>query len=607
MLARKAGVSSLILVLVALLGCGGGNIAFREGRKAELRKDWDTALVDFEKAIQSQPENSQFLIHEKVARTQASLFHLQQGRRLLAAGRPDEAAGELQKAVSIDRTNEAASQELAKLLSAQAAVKQAREKVLQQALKASEEGAVGAAVQLKAFPSEPLAHFRISADSRKVFETLAKLADLNVAFTSDFQPRPVSIDLSNIRIKDAIQVVSFQTRSFWRPITSNTILVVPDTPNNRRDYDVEVLKTIYLSNPLAAADRTAISTALKQVLGLQRIIDNPDANAIIIRDTPEKVAAAEKLIHELDRGKAEILIDVAVLEANRDRVRDLGLSPGPLSVPGLTLPSGSQVALGFTPPTSATSTSGGTTTSVPFLPLNRIGHLSTSDFSVVLPGAVATALLNDSHTHILQNPQVRVTDGQTAKLRIGSRIPYATGSFLPSLGSVSTGTAGGFGLLASTQFQFQDVGVNLDLTPHLLTNGEVSLHATIEISSLGSPISIGGFSQPTFGQRRIEHDIRLKEDEVNLLGGLIQSTDTQAISGLPGLGQLPLLRYLFSSEHHERIETEVLVMLTPRVIRLPEPAMQAADNVRAVGTTEAPTSERAPTPVPSPHPPGEQR
>ena len=125
---------------------------------------------------------------------------------------------------------------------------------------------------------------------------------------------------------------------FGRSVTPNTILVIPDNPNNRRDYDEEVLKTIYLSNPLAPADRTAITTALKQVLGLQRIMDNPDANAIIIRDTPAKVAAAEQLVRQLDRAKAEIMIDINIVEADRDRIRNLGLTPATINPAAGRLP-----------------------------------------------------------------------------------------------------------------------------------------------------------------------------------------------------------------------------------------------------------------------------
>jgi general secretion pathway protein D len=554
-------------MLILLSGCGAGSSAFKTGRNAETRKDWDTALINYEKAVESQPGNALYLIHQKQARTQAAIYHQKKGRELLAGGRLDEALGEFQKAVGIDPSNAGAAQELTQLLAAQAAARQARQEALQDALKAREETPEDTGMELKPFPTEPLAHFRITADSKRVYETLCKLADLNVAFTADFRAQPLTVDLTNVKLEDALNIVAFQTKSFWRPVTDNTILVIQDTPANRRDFAEQVVKTIYLSNPLQPADRTAITTALKQVLGLQRIIDNPDANAIIIRDTPDKVAAAEKLITDLDRGKAEILVEVSILEADSNRIRDLGLT----LVATSPLPATSIAGVGFNPAEAASS-------GVAAVPLNRLGKISTKDFSIVLPGAIANALLSDSHTHILQNPQVRVTDGQTAKLRIGSRIPYATGSFLPSLG----GGTGGAGLIASTQFQYQDVGVNLDLTPRLLPSGEVALHAMIEISSLGASVDVGGLKQPTFGQRRIEHDIRLKEGEISLLGGLLERTERISTSGLPGLGQIPFLRYLFSSEHKEFSDTEVLVMLTPHVIRLPE-RVQAKGARLAIG------------------------
>lgn len=586
-------------VLLAF-GCGGGSVAFREARKAELRKDYDTALVNYQKALQAEPENAKYLIHEKVVREKASLFHLRRGQDLVKQNRPQDAIGEFQKAVGIDSTNQAAAQEFARLLEIQTANKKARESAIQKAMETRNEPSFPAETQLRPFPKEPLAHFRISADSRRVYETIAKLADVNVAFTPDFQPRPISLDLTNVRVEDALRLVGYQTKSFWKAVTPNTILVIQDTPANRRDYQDEVLKTVYLSNPLQPADRTAITTALKQILGLQRIIDNPDSNAIILRDTPEKVAAAEKLIHDLDRGKAEILVEVTVIEADRNRVRDLGL----MQVPTPPLSGPNVAGIGFTATTETTTVVNGSsqTLTVPGLPLNRLGNISTANFSIVVPGAVANALLSDSHTHILQNPQIRVTDGQTAKLNIGSRVPFATGSFLPSLGGVGTGGQGSganFGLISSTQFQYQDVGVNLDLTPHLLADGEVNLHAKIEISSLGQSFNLGGLLQPSFNQRKIEHDIRLKEGEVNLLGGLIESTESRSKSGVPGLTDIPILHYFFSSEHRERIETEVLVMLTPRVIRLPGMTLAKDQHLSAEGG-QASTPEAAAPPAMGP-------
>ncbi|TAM79535.1 MAG: hypothetical protein EPN47_17160 [Acidobacteria bacterium] len=595
---RLTGVSALAGLLVCM-ACAPGNVYFQRGHKAELRKDWDTALINYEKASQSQPANTDYQLREAHARMEASQFHLEKGKEFLRQERVPEATGEFQKAASIDPSNQAAKQELARLLSKEITAKQEREKDLKEAIQASQRQEQPAAAELRPLPTEPLTHFRISSDSKRVYETLSKLAGLNVVFTADFQAQPVSLDLNNVTIENALHVLSLQTHTFWRVITSNTILVVPDNPANRRDYQDEVMKTVFLDNSLKPADRTAITTALKQILGIQRIIDNPGANAIIIRDTPEKVEEAVNLIHDLDHGRAEIMVDVTVLEADADRVRELGLTPATVNPASGAVVNGFQSGAIYNPASRA----------------SLAGHISTNDFGLVVPSAIATAILNDSTTHILQSPEVRVTDGETATLRIGSRVPYATGSFgLPTAsvpGSNQTG-AGFGGLVTNTQFQFQDVGVNVDLTPHLLPNGEIAIHAKIDISSVQPSVSIAGVNEPTFGQRQIEHDIRLEEGETSVLGGLLQTTDTETHSGVPGLGQIPGLKYFFSDTKHEKQQTDVLIMLTPRIIRLPESSVETAATQppSQPGTTTSTPSTSAPgrpaVPVtPSPEPPSQ--
>lgn len=594
------------MLVAASLSCGGGAtvMAYNAGRRAENRKDWDTALVDYEKALNADPANSLYVLHEQNARLHASMMHFKNGQQLLKEGHEDDAAAEFQKAVRIDPTNKAAMQELDKIVTKEAAAKKAHTEALANALKEREKEGEAPEVKLQPFSQEKISHFRVTADSRMVYITLGKMAGLNIAFTPDFRPQPLSEDLTNITVEQALKLVAMQSKSFWKPITSNTILVIPDNPNNRRDYEDEVLRTIYLSNPLPPADRTAITTALKQVLGLQHIMDNPDANAIIIRDTAEKVAAAEQLVRQLDRSKAEIVLSIQIVEADRDRIRDLGLSLGTVnsSTGSITPGFGAEAAL--VPPTS-TSTSTTTTSTAASVGATAINTLSYKDIAVVLPGVTAAAVLNDNKTHIMQSPEVRVTDGGTAKLKIGSRIPYATGSFLPSLGGVSSGTSGSVGLLASTQFQFQDVGVNLELTPHLLSTGEIAVHAKIEISSLGASITVGGVSEPTFGQRVIEDDFRLQEGEVNLLGGLIQRTLTDQLQGLPGFADIPGLRYLFSQDNKEVNDQEVLVMLTPQVIRLPQTAALGSNSlsIGALGGENTPEFMNNPRPFETP-PPG---
>ena len=571
------------------VGCGGAGSAYRDGEKAELHKDYDTALVDYEKAVKQHPDDARYLVAEKKARDAASFYHLKQGRRLLEGGWLDQAAGEFQKASAIDPSNDAAIQELARVLAKKAAAKKEHEKELKQALKTEEAPSSTGTQQLKPFPPEPIAHFHISADSRKVFETLAKLGDLNVAFVEGFQPKPISLDLTNVKLEEALRILGYQTRTFWKPITPNTILVIPDNAANHREFDDLMVKTIYLDNPVKAADRNQITAALKSVLGLQKVVDNPDVNAIIVADTPAKVAAAEKLIHNLDHGKAEVLVEVAIVEADRDRLNDLGLSLQAITGG----PEGAILGVGFTPSSASSTTPAAVT-------INSLKSLGGNDFSVAVPSAVATAMMSDTHTRILQNPTVRATDGESAKLKIGTRVPIATGSFLPSYGgTVGTGTTGGtaaagIGLLASTQFQYQDVGVSLDITPSVLPDGEVSLKTKIEISAEGAPVTIAGISQPTFTQKNIEHIIRLREGEASLLGGLNETTITHSVSGLPFLSNIPLLRYLFSNDHTEVADSEVMVMLTPHVVRLPD---LRESNTLVVGSTVTPGLIGEPNPL----------
>ncbi|HEV2383176.1 MAG TPA: hypothetical protein VG206_25705 [Terriglobia bacterium] len=562
---RAAVTAEVAVWVLASVGCNPESAAYREGRKAELRNDYDTAVIDYQQALKYEPENPKYLIANKQARTKAGNFHYRQGMELLGEGRADEAAGEFQRASKIDPSNEVAKQQLTKILGQQAQSKASREKALQQALKPPETAPTSSGVHLKPLPQEPIAHFHLSADSRRVFEALGKFADLNVVFNYDFQPRPLTLDLTNVKLEDALQAAAYEAHVFWKPISSNTLLIVPDSPTSRREYEQDVVKTYHLSNPLAPADRTQISTALRQVLGLQHIIDNPSSNSIIIRDTPERVAAAGDIIRSLDLGKAEVLIDVNIIEADRNRMTQLGLIPA------------TNLSLVPNPATTTqSSSSGGTTTSTPGIQaLNAT--FSAANYALVLPSATANALLSDATTRVLENPEVRSVDGGTAKLKIGSRIPYATGSFLPSFTGSTGSTGGGLGLLASTQFQYQDIGVNMEITPHLTATGEVALHAKVEIlTQQGAETLGGGLSEPIFGQRSVEHDIQLEEGEASLLGGLIDRELSNTVGGIPGLGDIPVLRYLFSETSKTVLDNEVLIMLTPHIVRLPETAPETS-------------------------------
>jgi general secretion pathway protein D len=393
--------------------------------------------------------------------------------------------------------------------------------------------------------------------------------------------------------------VAIESKAFWKPVTSNIILVAPDQPQKRRDFEDQVVRTFYLSNTLTPQDLTEIVTGLRQLLDLKRVQQVNSQNAIVIRDTPDKLILASKIIHDIDKAKPEVLIQAQVLEASLDRIRDLGIEPGQSAVVTFTPRAALQPSTSSS--SSSSSSSSTSTTTTPQITLNNLKRLSTADYSITLPGAAATALLTDSTTKIIQNPEIRVTDGQTAKVRIGDRVPVATGSFQAGVGVGVGGGAGVINPLVNTQFQYIDVGVNIDVTPRVHPDGEISMKLNVEVSTVTSTRNIGGIDQPVISQRKIEHDIRLKEGEASILGGLIQRTDTKSLNGWPGLASIPFVRYFFADNRREIQEDEVLIVLTPHIIRLPS---ITAENLQtlAAGTDTNVRVYREETGAPAPTP-----
>src|SRR5437016_1569436 len=403
-------------------------------------------------------------------------------------------------------------------------------------------------------------NYKASSDAKVVFDTIGKLAGLTVVYDPDFPARRITVDLVNVTLEQALEIVQLESKAFVKPVTENIIFVIPDQPQKRKDYEEQVVRTFYISNTIQAQDLTEIVTGLRQLLDLRRITQLNSQNAIIVRDTPDKLMLAEKMIRDIDKAKPEVVVQVEVLEARTDRLRDLGILPGQTA------------SIAINPNSSTTTSHSGThpTTTNSGITLNQLRHLNGSDLVFTLPSATANAILSDTSTRIIQNPEVRSVDGQTAKLRIGDRIPIATGSFQAGVGVGSTGGAGFVNPLVNTQFTYLDVGVNIDLTPRVHPNRDVSLKLKVEVSSHTGDQAIGGISQPIISQRVIEHDIRLKEGEVSILGGLVQRTDSKTLEGWPGLAKLPLLGYLFSHNKTDHQEDEVLIVLTPRIVRMPE-------------------------------------
>lgn len=553
---RSCAVLLLIGIGLFAAGCPKGDSDYNKGRKAETLQDYDAALTFYEKALKADPNNAAYKIRLGQTRFEASEMHVKEGLRLKATGDLQGAAAQFQRAQAIDPSSPIAADELRKVLA----------QIAQQTHAADgtpppQEDESSKYLQM---PPElkPLSPVSVTlhmpnADSKAVFDAIGKLAGLTVIYDPDYQSRKITVDLFNANLDQALEVASFESKAFVKPLSENIIMVIQDQTNKRHDYEEEVMKTFYMSNTVTPQDLTEIVTGLRSLFDLKRLVQVNSQNAIVVRASPAVMQLISKVINDIDKAKPEVIVQVEVLEARTDRLRNLGVSPG----------QSASIAINPNTTTSSSTTTSNTTQNTT---LNTLTHLNSNDYQVTLPNFTANAVLTDTYTKIIQDPELRSIDGQQAKLKIGDRIPIATGSFQAGVGVGAVGTAGLVNPLVNTQFQYQDVGVNIDITPRVHPSHEISLKTKIEVSSVTGTSTIGGISQPIISQRVVEHDIRLKDGEASILGGLIQRTDTKTLNGWPGFAKIPIIRYLFSTDQNEHQEDEVIIMLIPHIVRLPE-------------------------------------
>jgi general secretion pathway protein D len=560
--AKQYATAAALGVVIALAGCMKGPQAYEGNAKNTTVENYDATVRTTEQALKQNPKDARVKIKDYQVRFEASQLHIKRGIDFLQQQQNQQALVEFQTALAIDPSSMIARQEIEytqRLLAAAppsppaqpitpaqpgqqppAAAQPSPSPAQPAANAVPESGLMEAPPTLAPLSRDPVS-LKMSAEARTVFKTIGKLAGVNVIFDPDFQDKKINVDLINVTIQQALNVACVEGKAFWKPVSSNIILVVPDTPGKRKEQEEQVLKKIYLQHTQSPQEIAEITTSLQQMLELRHVQAVPRDNAILIRDTPAKILLANRLIQDSDRGKPEVVIQISVLQVRRDRARSLGIQPG------------GRVAITFNPVSPLGLPSA--------VPLDKLGDISAGDFNLSIPSAVAAALMSDSNTKIIQNPEVRVSDGESARLRVGDRIPVATGSF---------SVASGAGPVVNTQFQYIDVGVNIDLLPHVHPDHSVSMKLGVEVSSLNGQVNIGGVEQPIISQRRIDHEIRLQEGEVSILGGLAERAQSKSVSGWPGLSRLPLLRYLFSGEDVTNTENEVLIVIHPRLVRTRE-------------------------------------
>ncbi len=537
----RAGAARVVLAAALLAGACATSNAYRAGQRAETAQDYDRAVVEYTRTVRERPNDRTAQLALQRARLRASQDHYFRGRRLQATERLEEALGEFQLAAELNPAAadaDAALRETRQKLRTKLAVSRGGKTELQSLIERSRDLAP-AGLDLPEGARLPDSLVFSNAASGLVFRALGRLTDVNVVFDPAFRDAPLSVDLRNMSLQDALTSVTASTRTFYRVTAPRTITIVPDTPTKRREYEESVIRTFYLSN----ADVKEVIDLLRVVADVRQVSAITATNAISIKDTPERIAAAGRLIAAVDKARPEVVIEVELLEVDRTRMREFGLhisSPGSSDAPPAGIAGSVDVNRGdFT--------------------LQTLRSLTQADvFLSGLPGIYYKLLKNDANTRTLANPQLRTSEGLTAQARFGDRVPIPVTTFAPI-------ASGGINQQPITSFDYQNIGVNIDITPRTHHDDEVTLALKISLNSI-SGTGFGGL--PTIGNREITTTIRLKDGETNMLAGLIRDDERTVLSGTPGLSDLPLIGRLFASHRKESQQTDIILTLTPHIVRV---------------------------------------
>jgi general secretion pathway protein D len=559
----------LVLCLGLLSACATSN-ARRAAQLAESQQDFDRAVVEYSKVVQADPEDRTARASLAQARLRAAQSHFAIARRLASLGKFEEALLEYQLAAELNPTDGEVQDEMRRVraqLRAKIAVaddgKTQLETLVKQSLQAPLPG--------ESLPSDvtlPDTLMFREASARVVLLAIGEYGNLNIVFDPAFRDQPITIDLRKATLAEALDSVSSATRNFWRTTGQRTVTIIPDTPAKRREYEEEIVQTFYLSN----ADLKETIDILRIVVDARRIAPLTATNAITIKDTPERIAAAGRIISAIDKARPEVIIDVELLEVDRTQLKEYGLQIATPGSPGI---------------------SGEIYIDDDNLTLRGLRNLTQDNvFITGLPSLYYRLLKTDTATRILANPQLRTSEGVAAQANFGERVPVPVTVFAPI-------ASGGVQTQPITSFNYENVGVNIDITPRTHHDDEVSLAIKVQVSS----ISGTGFGNlPTFGNRAISTVIRLKDGETNMLAGLIRDDERRVMNGIPGLSDLPIIGPLFAQNRRESQETDIILTLTPRIVRVLNLTAEDLSPFRVGRDSGAPLID-IPLPNPLPAPP----
>jgi general secretion pathway protein D len=563
---------SLFLCGIATLMVA-GCLANRETRVADhlgAAGNWDGAVILYEQAVKGSPDDPALRRQLDQARLKAATIHYERGRALLKDHQIEPALDEFKRALSFDPANpehrvafdeamqarqaevgvaagrqlmktgrldealaefEAALEKNPSLIDAQQAVMQLTER------KRSAASAEGLALSSK----EPITIKFQGARLKEVFELLSKSYGINILFDRDVRDDPVTVFLKDASFPQALNLILATNNLFMKRINEKTILVAPKTKAKANQYEDLQIRTFYMS----VVQAKEMVNLLRTMLDTRRVFVNNDLNAIVMRDATDKLDLAAKIIAANDRPVAEVMFDVEIIEVDRTKLFTYGweLSSNSVSAGvGTTLDSIGKA-----------------------LSLNQINKLTRSNVFLTLPTVVVDMIKSDSDAQTLANPRMRVLNGGTAKINVGDKVPILLSS------SSSTGTTSNLigGTTTVTSTEFKDVGIKLSLEPTIYLNNDVRMKLNLEVTSLGEFVKdVGQFK---FGNRTAETTLNVHDGETVVIGGLIRDEDRTAVNKIPGLGDIPILGKLFSHTSQQKVKTDIILTITPHVVRRLEP------------------------------------
>jgi type II secretory pathway component GspD/PulD (secretin) len=553
---------AVVLSAALLPGCA-SNSAFKKGQKEAQLGNWDAAVDYYTKAVQDAPDRSDYKIFLERAMIEASLQRMERARQLEAKGELESAIVEYRRVLEANPGNREALEKATQL-----------EKVVRDRMEASRPKPPIDAMRERArrqtqqpllnpASREPISLGFNQASTQDILNFIGNASGINVTYERDFRPAQFSIHLDGVTLEEALNQVMAANQLWYKVVNERTILVIPDNTQKRQTYEDQVIRTFYVSH----ADPQELSQLISQVtrvpgLAIQPTVAvNKSANTITVRATRGMVEIIERVIEANDRPRAEVIIDVDILEVSRARAKQYGLNLSNYSIGMIFSPEVSPS--GGTATGGTSGGSGGTAgaVGVPPFNLNTISQgISLADFYMTVPTALARFLATDSQTRQIAKPQLRGSEGQKLTLNLGDEVPVPSTVFTPY-------AAGGVASAPLTSFSYRPVGVNLEITPRVTYDGDIIMDLQVESSNLGEYVNIGDQALPSFGSRKVTTRLRLREGESNLLAGLISERERKTLKGFPGLMYLPFFKQLLSDNDTSIQQAEVVMILTPRVLR----------------------------------------